>query len=127
MPLSQAKPRRICDIGSGPHGITKSINPFSRTPISLILIMLLRVPGTRAQPLSAFICPAAAKDVAVLHAAFNHSLLPRQEAPRPEAETAAVSPTSINHSDQLAPHLNTGRPVVAKTEESHDCLRVLPR
>lgn len=70
---------------------TRSTNPFSRTPISLILLMFLREPGTRARPLSAFISSAAAKDMAVLHADFNHSPLPRQGAPRPESETAAAS------------------------------------
>lgn len=45
MRLSRPEPRCIRDIGGGPQGIGKSINPFSRTPISLILIMFLREPG----------------------------------------------------------------------------------
>lgn len=53
-PLSQAEPRRICDIAGG---ITKSINPFRRTSINLILIMFLREPGDPSPgPLSAFNC-----------------------------------------------------------------------
>lgn len=108
-------PHRICDIGGGPHGITESINPFSRTPISLILLMFLREPGTRARPLSAFISSAAAKDVAALHAAFNHSPLSCQGAPRREAEAAAATPAYINRSDQRTPHLSTGSPVGAKS------------
>lgn len=57
MPLSRVEPRGICDIAGGPHGITKSINPFSRTSINLILIMFLREPGDPSPgPLSAFNC-----------------------------------------------------------------------
>lgn len=79
----------------GVAGITEGINPFSRPPISLILLMFLREPGTRARPLSAFISARLRPRTWLYFTppSITHRSLAREpERGGREAEAAAAAP-----------------------------------